>query len=83
VFSNLLVFLLQILLDVVSVFKMVSSLAQKKQSVKISQEGIEVGTCVGAMDSSGYLFYFFSLFRCLFAYEFLFLFSYLNFFFLS
>ena len=52
-FSNLLVFLLQILLDVVSVFKMVSSLAQKKQSVKISQEGIEVGTCVGAMNSSG------------------------------
>lgn len=59
-FSNLLVFLLQILLDVVSVFKMVSSLAQKKQSVRISQEGIEVGTCVGAMNSSGYLFIFFS-----------------------
>ncbi|WCJ37195.1 hypothetical protein M5689_018347 [Euphorbia peplus] len=32
----------QILLDFVSVFNMVSSLSQKKQSVKITQEGIEV-----------------------------------------
>ncbi|XP_050247026.1 uncharacterized protein LOC126694680 [Quercus robur] len=40
--ARLRVLVQQILLDVVSVFKMVSSLAQKKQSVKISQEGIEV-----------------------------------------
>jgi len=33
----------QILLDVVSVFNMVSSLSQEKQSVKITQEGLEVG----------------------------------------
>lgn len=32
----------QILLDVVSVFNMVSSLSQKQQSVKLNQEGIEV-----------------------------------------
>ncbi|XP_020534485.1 uncharacterized protein LOC105632913 [Jatropha curcas] len=32
----------EILFDVVSVFNMVSSLSQKKQSVKITQEGIEV-----------------------------------------
>ncbi|KAB5534798.1 hypothetical protein DKX38_017884 [Salix brachista] len=32
----------QILLDVVSVFNMVSSLSQEKQSVKITQEGLEV-----------------------------------------
>lgn len=40
--ARLRVLVQQILLDVVSVFNMVSSLAQKKQSVKISQEGIEV-----------------------------------------
>nr|XP_023886792.1 uncharacterized protein LOC111998905 [Quercus suber] len=40
--ARLRVLVQQILLDVVSVFKMVSSLAQKKQSVKISQEGIEI-----------------------------------------
>lgn len=36
----------QILLDVVSVFNMVSSLTQKKQSVKITQEGLEVSFVV-------------------------------------
>lgn len=35
-------YILQILLDVVSVFNMVSSLSQKKQSVKINHEGVEV-----------------------------------------
>ncbi|KAG7957557.1 hypothetical protein I3843_11G182000 [Carya illinoinensis] len=40
--ARLRVLVQQILLDVVSVFNMVSSLSQKKQSVKISQEGIEV-----------------------------------------
>lgn len=35
-------FPLQILLDVVSVFNTVSSFSQKKHSVKINQEGIEV-----------------------------------------
>lgn len=35
--------ILQILLDVVSVFNTVSTLSQKAQSVKISQEGFEVG----------------------------------------
>ncbi|KAM3696480.1 hypothetical protein ACB098_06G042100 [Castanea mollissima] len=40
--ARLRVLVQQILLDVVSVFKMVSSLSQRKQSVKISQEGIEV-----------------------------------------
>ncbi|PKI55866.1 hypothetical protein CRG98_023747 [Punica granatum] len=32
----------QILLDVVSVFNMVSSLSQERQSVKLTQEGIEI-----------------------------------------
>ena len=36
-------FFFQILLDVVSVFNMVSSLSQKEQSVKFNQVGIEVG----------------------------------------
>lgn len=39
-------YVLQILLDVVSVFNMVSSLSQKKQSIKINQEGIEVTPCL-------------------------------------
>lgn len=33
----------QILLDVVSIFNIVSSLSRKEQSVKLTQEGIEVG----------------------------------------
>ncbi|KAL5736000.1 hypothetical protein ACOSQ2_030788 [Xanthoceras sorbifolium] len=40
--ARLRVLVQQILLDVVSVFNMVSSLAQKKQSIRITQEGIEV-----------------------------------------
>ncbi|KAF3453500.1 hypothetical protein FNV43_RR03940 [Rhamnella rubrinervis] len=40
--ARLRVLVQQILLDVVSVFNMVSSLTQKKQSVKITQEGLEV-----------------------------------------
>ncbi|PRQ31664.1 hypothetical protein RchiOBHm_Chr5g0037971 [Rosa chinensis] len=40
--ARLRVLVQQILLDVVSVFNMVSSLSQKKQSVKINQEGVEV-----------------------------------------
>jgi len=35
-------FELQMLLDVVTVFNEVSSIAQKKQSIKITQDGIEV-----------------------------------------
>lgn len=40
--ARLRVLVQQILLDVVSVFNMVSSLSQEKQSVKITQEGLEV-----------------------------------------
>ncbi|KAH9651530.1 DUF4477 domain-containing protein [Citrus sinensis] len=40
--ARLRVLVQQILLDVVSVFNIVSSLSQKKHSVKINQEGIEV-----------------------------------------
>ncbi|XP_065875613.1 uncharacterized protein [Euphorbia lathyris] len=40
--ARLRVLVQQILLDFVSTFNMVSSLSQKKQSVKITQEGIEV-----------------------------------------
>ncbi|XP_059444169.1 uncharacterized protein LOC132176069 [Corylus avellana] len=40
--ARLRVLVQQILLDVVSVFNMVSSLSQKKQYIKINQEGIEV-----------------------------------------
>ncbi|KAL6202323.1 hypothetical protein ACLB2K_026031 [Fragaria x ananassa] len=40
--ARLRVLVQQILLDVVSVFNMVSSLSQKKQSVKINHEGVEV-----------------------------------------
>ncbi|XP_050368596.1 uncharacterized protein LOC126786723 [Argentina anserina] len=40
--ARLRVLVQQILLDVVSVFNMVSSLSEKKQSVKINHEGIEV-----------------------------------------
>ncbi|XP_065860447.1 uncharacterized protein [Euphorbia lathyris] len=40
--ARLRVLVQQILLDFVSAFNMVSSLSQKKQSVKITQEGIEV-----------------------------------------
>ncbi|KAK9269537.1 hypothetical protein L1049_001313 [Liquidambar formosana] len=40
--ARLRVLVQQILLDVISVFNIVSSLSQKKQSVKIFQEGIEV-----------------------------------------
>ncbi|KAI4306066.1 hypothetical protein L6164_029377 [Bauhinia variegata] len=40
--ARLRVLVQQILLDVISLFNMVSSLSQKKQSVKITQDGIEV-----------------------------------------
>ncbi|XP_002523000.2 uncharacterized protein LOC8260809 [Ricinus communis] len=40
--ARLRVLVQQILVDVVSAFNMVSSLSQKKQSVKITQEGLEV-----------------------------------------
>jgi hypothetical protein len=38
--------LMQILLDIVDLFNMVSSLSKKKQSIKITHEGIEVSLWV-------------------------------------